>query len=90
MVLTHFDYGLYASARKSSISGKIIPEKNLWELADEFLQKRKIASAPSRAEMAYNSGLSTQVPTGRTVGVRGRVSRKIGYDEKYISFEKVS
>jgi hypothetical protein len=89
-LLLSVGYGLYARARKSSISGKTIPEKTLWDLTDEFLQKRKIASAPSRTEMAYNSGLSTQVPTGRTVGVRGRVSRKIGYDGKYISFEKVS
>lgn len=89
-LLVSLGYGLYARARKSIISGKIVPEKTLQELTLEALQKMQIKTAPSRAEQAYNSGLSTQVPTGRVVGVKGRISRKIGYDGKFISFEKVA
>jgi len=37
--------------------------------------------------LAYNEGRTTQVPTGRVVGVKGRVKRKIGYAGKYITFE---
>jgi len=89
-LLLGIGYGLYARAQKSRISGKIIPEKSLQDLTKEFLQKKRIKNVPTTAENAYNSGISTQVPTGRVVGVKGRVSRKIGYDGRFISFEKIS
>lgn len=88
--LINIGYGLYARARKSSVSGKIIPERTLQELAQEALKKLGVKTVPARAEQVYNRGLSTQVPTGRVVGVKGRISRKIGYDGKFISFEKVA
>jgi hypothetical protein len=89
-LLLSVGYGLYVRTKKSSISGKTIPEKNLWEITDEFLQRKRLQRVPSSAESAYNSGRSTQVPTGRVVGVKGRVSRKIGYDGTFISFEKIA
>jgi len=36
----------------------------------------------------YNAGRTTQVPTGRVVGVRQRVRRKIGYNGFTLSFER--
>jgi hypothetical protein len=36
----------------------------------------------------YNAGRTTQVPTGRVVGVRQRVRRKIGYNGISLSFER--
>jgi len=88
--LIDLGYGTYARARKSKISNKMVPEKSLQELAKEVMQKLGVQTAPSMAEQAYNDGQSTQVPTGRVLGVKGRVARKIGYDGRYISFEKVS
>jgi hypothetical protein len=88
--LIDLGYGTYARAKKSAISGKIVPEKPLRELAQEAMQKLGVKTMPSTAEQAYNAGKSTQVPTGRVIGVQGRVARKIGYDGKYISFEKVA
>ena len=37
---------------------------------------------------AYNAGETTQVPTGRVVGVRRRVRRKVGYGGMNLSFER--
>jgi hypothetical protein len=89
-VLVYLGYGTYARGRKSTLSDRIVPEKPLRELAEEAMQKLGLETAPSMAERAYNEGQSTQVPTGRVIGVRGRVSRKLGYNGNYISFEKVT
>jgi len=36
----------------------------------------------------YNTGRTTQVPTGRVVAVRGRIRRKIGFNGIFLSFER--
>lgn len=87
-ILLNLGYGIYARTIKSSISGNTIPEKPLPELAQEALTKLGVQTLSSKAEQSYNEGRSTQVPTGRVIGVRGRVSRKIGYNGKFISFEQ--
>jgi len=43
---------------------------------------------PTRLQQANNAGMTTQVPTGRMVAVRGRVRRQIGYDGVYLKFER--
>ncbi len=83
-------YGAYARSRKSSVSGAIVPEKSLPELARDLLNKLGVETFSSSAEQVYNSGESTQVPTGRVIGVKDRIVRRIGYNGRYISFEKVS
>ena len=89
-LLISLGYGAYARSKKSSVSGAIVPEKPLPELAKELLKKLGVKVVPSSAERAYNSGKSTQVPTGRMIGVKGRIVRRIGYNGRYISFEKVA
>lgn len=89
-LLISLGYGTYARSRKSSISGAVVPEEPLPELAKKLLKKLGIKVVPSSAERAYNSGKSTQVPTGRVIGVKGRIVRRIGYKGKYISFEKIA
>ena len=89
-LLVSLGYGTYARTKKSSVTGAIVPEKPLPELARDLLDKLGVKVAPSSAEKAYNSGKSTQVPTGRVIGVNGRIVRKISYNGRYISFEKVS
>lgn len=54
------------------------------ELAKEAMRKLGIKTAPSTAEKAYNAGRTTQVPTGRVIGVKGRVAHKLGYNGKYM------
>ena len=80
-------HGLYAKAAISPLSGCTIPRKPLTELALEALKKFGIETFPSSYKQAYNEGRSTQVPTGRVIGVKARIRRKIGYAGKYITFE---
>lgn len=83
-------YGLYAKAKTSSITGEIVPIATLPKLGKEALNRLKVETAPTKAEIAYKEGRSTQVPTGRMIAVKGRVSRKIGYKGAYIAYEHVS
>ena len=90
-VLIKFGQGLYAKTRRSSLTGKVIPVKPLPELAEEALRDKLDVEVVTTREMErYNSGQSTQVPTGRVIAVRGRVSRKMSYDGKSIKYQYVS
>ena len=89
-ILISLGYGTYARSKRSSVSGAVVPERHLPELAKDLLKKLGVKVVPSSAERAYNSGISTQVPTGRVIGVKGRVMRRIGYNGRYVSFEKVA
>lgn len=89
-LLLSIGYGIYARTRRSSVTGKLIPEKSLPELSEDALRKLGVKVVPTQAERAYNAGLSTQVPTGRVIGVRGRVSRKISYNGTSIAFERTA
>ena len=74
--------------KKSVLSGNVIPEKPLPELAQEVLRKLGIKIIPTKSQQMYNDEKSTQVPTGRVIGVQGRISRKVGYNGKYVFFEQ--
>ena len=54
----------------------------------EALGRVGIETVPTRLERAYNAGETTQVPTGRVVGVTRRVRRKVGYSGINLSFER--
>ena len=89
-VLMKVGQGLYARTKISSLTERVVPEKSLPELAREALQKLGIQVQDSSFEKDYDSGKTTQVPTGRVIAVKGRVSRKIGYDGKYITLQKAA
>ena len=76
--LIKLGYGIDTRTRPSILDGKPTPTKGLRELAAEALGRIGIETVPTRMEQAYNAGKSTQVPTGRVIGVRGRVRRQIG------------
>ena len=80
-------YGLYAKAERSPLTGAVIPARSLPALAKEALSRLHVQPVPSQLELDYNSGRSTQVPTGRLIGVTSRINRRIGYNGNYISFE---
>ena len=89
--LIKFGLGLYAKAKRSSLTGKLIPVQPLPLLAKEALvNKLKVSVVATEAQERYNSGRSTQVPTGRVIAVKGRVSRKMAFDGKSISYQYVS
>jgi hypothetical protein len=79
--------GLYARARPSMTNGEPVPVGGLSALK-EALRRVGVETLPSRLEQAYNAGKTTQVPTGRVVGVTRRVRRKIGYGGFSLSFER--
>jgi hypothetical protein len=79
--------GLYARASRSITSGEPLPARGLTTLT-EALDRVGIETVPTRLERAYNAGETTQVPTGRVVGVTRRVRRKVGYGGINLSFER--
>lgn len=82
-------YGMYARTRPSILDGTPVPTKGIRELAAEALGRLGIETAPTRLDEANASGKSTQVPTGRVIGVRGRVRRKISYNGFPLKYERV-
>ncbi|MDD3029250.1 MAG: DUF6088 family protein [Alphaproteobacteria bacterium] len=89
-LLINLGYGAYARAKESRFSGELVPEETLPVLAKILLKKIGVKTGPTLAEERYNAGQSTQVPTGRVIGVKGRVVRRIGYNGKFIVFEKTA
>jgi len=83
-------YGLYAKTKKSFLTGETIPVAPLPILAKEALKKLGVEVFPSRLDREYSLGRTTQVPTGRLVAVKGRISRKIGYGGAYVSYERAT
>jgi hypothetical protein len=81
-------YGLYAKAERSPFTGKAAPLIGIKRLATEALKRLGKSASGSTLDIAYNSGRSTQVPTGRMLSVKDRVRRRIGYDGKYVILER--
>jgi hypothetical protein len=86
--LVKIGYGLYAKTRVSSLTGKTVPVEPLPVLARNALNRLGVAALPSQAETDYRQGRSTQVPTGRLIGVNKRISRKIGYNNIAVNYER--
>ncbi|MDR2269069.1 MAG: hypothetical protein LBD94_02695 [Rickettsiales bacterium] len=78
--------GIYAKAKKVDY-GNIIPKGYIVDLARESLKKLGIKTFASDYENTYNSGKSTQVPTGRVIAVNRRVRRNIGFNGNLIKFQ---
>ena len=89
-LLIKIGQGVYARSKVSKLTGTQTLEKPVQDLAREALTKLGVKVKESSFEKAYNKGLSTQVPTGRVIGVKGRVSRKIGYNGRYVSYERIA
>lgn len=86
--LLRIGQGLYARTARSPFDGKPIPVKGVTLLMQEALQRVGVEARPTRSENDYNAGKTTQVPTGRVIGVNKRVRRKIGYDGWLARFER--
>ena len=85
--LLKIGFGIYTRAEKSPFDGRPVPLKGLPSLAAEALDRLGVETGPSKFDRAYNTGTSTQVPTGRVIAVSRRVRRKIGFNGNYMSFE---
>lgn len=88
--LAKLGYGVYAKTKISQLTGEVVPVAPLPALAKEALRKLGVKILPTRAEKDYQEGRSTQVPTGRLIGInKSRLSRKIGYRNASIYYERV-
>lgn len=85
--LVRIGQGLYARARPSLTGGEPVPARGLASLK-EAPARVGIETVPTRFDQNYDAGRTTQVPTGRRVGVTRRVRRKIGYGGIFLSFER--
>lgn len=83
-------YGLYAKASYSTLLKKSLPAASIPDLAREALDKLGIPTALTIYEKLYNERKSTQVPSGRVIGVKERISRKISYGATDIVYERVA
>ena len=80
--------GVYAKAKRSTLSGKPIPVEPVEFLAPEALKKLGVKVYPSRQTAEYNAGETTQIPAGVVVNTGNRrISRKLGFGKKTIEYE---
>lgn len=82
--------GVYVRTKISSATKKIIPEQNIRDIAITALKKSGVRVVPTSYEQAYNDGKTIQVPTGMVIGVNRRVNKKIGFNGRFVKYEKVA
>jgi Family of unknown function (DUF6088) len=87
--LVKIGYGLYAKTKTSALTGEVVAIEPLPVLAREALVRLNVPLVLTKAETAYQNNQSTQVPTGRRIGVRGRVTRKISFKNAVATYERV-
>lgn len=86
--LVKLGVGVFAKAKPSSLSGKPIPVRPIEVLAPLALQKLGVKVKAGRAATAYNAGSTQQLPAGIVLDTgRRRISRKLGFGERYVSYE---
>ncbi len=82
--------GVYVRAKISKATNKPIPEKDITSIAIDVLKKLNVKVLQSEYDIRYNKKESTQVPTGRVIAIKGRVSRKIGFKGNYVKYVKAN
>ncbi len=85
--LVKIGYGLYAKTKLSELTRRPVPIEPLPALARKALIRLGVTPVATKAEKDYVEGRSTQVPTGRLIGVNKRIDRKIIYKEAEIHYE---
>ena len=88
--LIRLGQGVYAKTKLSGIQNKRILAASFSSIVKEALAKLKVKTFSSTAEQDYNSGKSTQIPTGLMIAVKGRISRTLSYNGKSIKYERVT
>lgn len=86
-LLINVGYGVYAKAKKSVYTGKIIPASNLRDIAIDALNKIGVKVYPSTAELSYNRRETSQVPNEFVILVNKRIRRRIAYGKSVVRYE---
>lgn len=82
--------GVYAKTKLSPVANKRILATSFSNIVKEALEKLKVKTFPSTAEQEYNSGKSTQIPTGLMIAVKSRISRTLTYNGRSIKYERIT
>lgn len=88
-ILIKISKGIYAKAVRSKITNNYIPAGGLLKAGRRALEKLGVKTFSSSYTSAYSKGVSTQVPTGRLIGVNKRVSRKISFNGVNLQYERI-
>ena len=88
--LVRLGYGVYGRAVISRLSGAPIlaNPSGFAGVTRQALTKLGVKWEPTRAEKAYNAGLTTQVPVNPAVRVKGRFSRRLRYRNTELIVER--
>ena len=82
--------GVYTRAKISTITNECVPEQNIRTIAITALRKSGVTILPTSYEVEYNQGKITQVPTGLVIGVNKRVNKRIGFNGRFVKYEKIA
>jgi hypothetical protein len=92
--LIRIGLGIYAKTTiypDHPFAGEVLLCDYLPYLARAALTRMGIEVAPSQADRDYASGQSTQVPTGKVLGIRGqKITRRIGHNGFYVDYDYVN
>lgn len=87
-VIERISQGAFVKTKINQFTGDFTPAATLEVVAKELFERLNIQIAPPPEVEAYNAGLSTQIPAGRRVLVRGRNITRIitvsGQTIKYV------
>ena len=86
--LVRFAHGLYAKARRSNLTGNPIPQTGPSELTAEVLERLGIPVRLGKAQEAYASGKSQDIPAHIAFNTgQHRITRKIVIGKIRVRFE---
>lgn len=81
--------GIYVKARRSSVTGNMVPIEPLETVAYKALSALGVNAQPGSAGKAYVGGLTQDVPMEISIDVgSSRISRRIGFGGREVSFER--
>jgi hypothetical protein len=81
-------YGVYARARKSTLSDRTVPEASLISIGLEAMRKLGVKADVGKEARALRDGESTQVPMLPIISIgNSRVCRKIGFGNRALVYE---
>ena len=88
--LVRLGYGVYGRAETSQLSGQpmLAALGGFIDAARQALNKLGVEWEPTEFQRAYNEGRSTQVPVNPAVRVKGRISRRLKYQDTELRLER--
>ncbi len=87
-IVVKIGYGAYGKLKWSKFLKKYLIKNGLLGASEEILKKLDLSSEKgTQATKEYNSGLSTQVPTGRVFSVRKETKRALKYEGVKVFYE---